>query len=100
MPYIFNAEAAGNLTADIQFRVTGAEPGEYYLSISGGKCAFYEGAAKKPALTITTPSEVWLKISRGELNPQMVFMTRKYTVEGDMGLLMKLNKMFKSPSIR
>ena len=96
MPYIFNADAAGDLVADIQFHVTGDEPGDYILRIAGGECAFEEGLSAAPRLSITTPSEVWLKISRGELNPQMAFMTRKYTVEGDMGLLMKMGKLFKA----
>ncbi|MCP4709086.1 MAG: SCP2 sterol-binding domain-containing protein, partial [Planctomycetes bacterium] len=43
-----------------------------------------------------TPSDVWLKISRGEMNGQLAFMTRKYKVKGKMGLLMKFNKMFKA----
>jgi len=41
MPLTFNAEAAGNLTAVIQFDVTGVEPGVYHLSITKGECTFH-----------------------------------------------------------
>ena len=96
MPTVFNPDVAGDLSADIQFNVAGDEPGEYYLSIANGQCAFNEGASSDAKLTINTPSDVWLAISRGELDGQMAFMQQKYKVEGDFGLLMKFNKMFKT----
>ena len=95
MPTVFKPDVAGDLTADIQFHVSGDEPGDYYLSITNGHCAFNEGASPSPKLTINTPSEVWLAISRGELDGQTAFMQQKYQVEGDFGLLMKMSKMFK-----
>ena len=96
MPVVFQPEVAAGLTADIQFYVTGEEPGSYFLRIENDTCTFVEGVADNPTLTIYTPSEVWLAVSRGELDGQMAFMQQKYTVEGDFGLLMKMSKMFKS----
>jgi len=96
MPTVFNTEVAGDLVADIQFIVSGGEPGSYYLHIEAGACTFHEGESASPSLTIKTPSEVWLAISRGEMDGQAAFMGQKYTVEGDFSLLMKLNEMFKS----
>ncbi len=94
MPTVFNAEAAGDLVADIQFVVSGEEPGAYYLHIEAGACIFHEGESASPTLTIKTPSEIWLAISRGEMDGQSAFMEQKYTVEGDFTLLMKLDNMF------
>jgi putative sterol carrier protein len=96
MPTAFNAEAAGDLKADIQFRVTGEESGTYYLHIENGVCTFREGESPAPTLTIRTPSEVWLAVSRGEMDGQMAFMQQKYTVEGEFGLLMKMSQLFKT----
>ena len=96
MPTAFNAEAAGDLVADIQFDVTGEEPGTYYLHIENGECTFHEGTSPAPALTIHTPSEIWLAVSRGEMDGQMAFMQQEYTVEGDFGLLMKMSQLFKT----
>jgi putative sterol carrier protein len=95
MPKVFDAEAAGDLTADIQFDVSGEEPGSYYLHVENGACTFNEGQSLSPALTIHTPSEVWLAVSRGEIGGQAAFMQQKYTVEGDVNMLPKLNDMFK-----
>ena len=94
MPTVFNADVAGDLAADIQFVVSGEEPGTYYLHIEAGTCTFNEGESSAPALTINTPSEVWLAVSRGELDGQSAFMSQKYTVEGDFTLLMKMNALF------
>ena len=96
MPSVFNAEAAGDLSAEIQFIVSGEEPGTYYLNIKSGTCTFFEGETSSPTMTIKTPSEVWLAISRDEMDGQAAFMQQKYTVEGDFSLLMKLNDLFKS----
>jgi len=94
MPTVFNAMEAAGLTAVIQFRVTGEEPGSYYLHIENGACTFHEGEAGAPTMTINTASEIWLAVSRGEMDGQMAFMQQKYTVEGDFGLLLKMNQLF------
>ena len=95
MPSAFSAEAAGDMMADIQFCVSGKEPGNYYLHIQGAACTFYEGTSKTPKLTIHTPSEVWVAVSNGELDGQQAFMQGKYRAEGDFSLLMKLNDLFR-----
>ncbi len=96
MPTVFNAEAAGGMTAVIQFHVTGEETGDYYLAIGDGTCTFNDGIADAPTLTINTPSEIWLAVSRGELDGQMAFMQQKYTVEGDFSVLLKMNTLFRN----
>jgi len=96
MPLVFNAKVAGDLSADIQFNVSGDEPGTYYLHIEGGTCTFHKGESPAPALIIKPPSEVWLAVSRGEMDGQMAFMQQKYIVEGDFSLLIKLTDLFKA----
>jgi putative sterol carrier protein len=98
MPLAFNSEAAGELEAVIQFDITDEEPGDYYLSITGGACTAYEGIHPQANATIRTPADVWLKISRGEMNGATAFMTGKYKVTGDLQLLMKMEKLFSAPS--
>jgi hypothetical protein len=68
MPLIFNAAAASDLTATIQFNACGGEPGVYHLRIGRGDCIFHRGAAPDPTLTINTPSEVWLQLSNGQIS--------------------------------
>lgn len=90
----YNPAKGKDLKTVIQFAITDEEPGMYYVTIADGKCAAFEGTASNPAVTITSPSDVWLKIARGELNGAAAFMKGMYKVKGDIGLLMRLNDLF------
>lgn len=94
MAAFFNPKAAGDLQATIQFEVTGAQPGNWFLSIENGKCTYNEGKADSPTLTIQTPSEIWLAIANKEIDGQKALMEGKYIARGDMGLLMRLKNLF------
>lgn len=89
-----NSQAAGDLKAVIQFHVTGGQPGNWFLIIEKGRCMVREGEDYAPTLTINTPSEIWLAIANKELDGQTAFMEGKYTVQGDIGLLMRLKSLF------
>jgi putative sterol carrier protein len=45
-------------------------------------------------LTINTPAEVWMAISRGEMNGATVLLAGKYSIQGNLGLLMRFNQLF------
>lgn len=94
MTNAFNAKAAYGIAAKIQFHATGEEPGDYYLRVANGQCTFHEGISESSDLTIHTPSEVWLAVSRGELDGEQAFMQGKYRVEGDFRLLMRFSQIF------
>ncbi|MBI9044181.1 MAG: SCP2 sterol-binding domain-containing protein [Anaerolineaceae bacterium] len=98
MPLAFDADAAGDLNTTIQFFVSGEESGNYHLCIQDHECFYRKGSAKSAALTIHTPSEIWLKISRGEIDGQEALMQGLYTANGDISLLMKMNTLFKPSS--
>ena len=94
--HAFDPNSVSNdFSADIQFKLSGKEPGNYFFHIENGKCTFHEGIAESPNATINAPSEVWEAILRGEMNAQLAFFGRKFTLEGDLMLLLKLRNMFK-----
>jgi len=94
MPLGFKKEAAGGLKAVYQFEITGQEEFTAHLVIANGACTYVEGPNAKPDVVVKSPADVWLAVSRGELNGQAAFMSGKYKVEGDLSLLMKLGKIF------
>jgi len=98
MPMGFCPEAAGDLKAEIQFDLSGEGGGKVALSISGGKCTVREGEALSPALTIISPADLWLKITRREIDPARALMDGFYEVKGDMNLLMKMGDLFRPPA--
>ncbi len=96
MAATFKAQAAGDLKATIQFEVTGKQSGDWFFLIENGKCIYNEGRVDSPTLTIKTPSDIWLAIANGELDGQQAFMEGKYTVVGDITLLMRMKSLFGS----
>jgi multimeric flavodoxin WrbA/putative sterol carrier protein len=97
MPLGFNPEAAGHLKAEIQFNLTGEGGGKMVLSIAEGQCTVREGETISPTLTIISPADIWLKITRREIDPARSLMDGLYEVKGDMNLLMKMNDLFHPP---
>ncbi len=97
MAAVFNPAAAGDLYADIQFVVTGDEPGNYVLRIRDRRCTAHEGTVSRPTMTIHTPADVWLKIARNELSGQAAYVKGLYRVEGDFSLLLRFGNLFSGP---
>ena len=94
MPTTFKADKAAGVHAVIQFNVTGPEPGNYCIEVRDGKCTVTERQHPKPGITIDTPSNVWLKIMRRELDATTAFMKGDFTFSGDMGILMQMGSWF------
>lgn len=94
MPLAFKKEAAGDLKAVFQFEIYGTENFTAYLTISAGTCTYNGGSHPAPDVVIKSPSDLWLAISKGEVSGQAAFMSGKYTVEGNLNLLMKLGSLF------
>jgi multimeric flavodoxin WrbA/putative sterol carrier protein len=96
MPLGFRSEAAPGLKAIYQFEISGAETFNAYLVIADDHCTFHEGSHGKPDVVIKSPAEVWLAISQGTLDGQKAFLSGKYRVEGNVGLLLKLKALFRA----
>jgi putative sterol carrier protein len=94
MPEVFRAERAAGVNTVIQFKVTGAEVGNWIITVKDGACTVAEGEAPSPNVTINTPSDVWLKILRRELDGATAFMSGQFTFTGDMGILMQMGSWF------
>jgi putative sterol carrier protein len=84
------AKAAG-LTATYRFDIDGA--GSWTVDVDDGKVSVSENGADADC-TISTSSETFMKIAKGEQNPTAAYMSGKLKVKGDMGQAMKLQKLF------
>ena len=94
MPGRFRADKATGTNATIQYDISGEGGGTWNAVIKDGACAVNEGAATSPNLTLQIAANDWLDMLSGKQSGQMLFMSGKLKVKGDMGLAMKLGSMF------
>ena len=90
----FNTDATNGLNAKIQFNFTGDIQGYCFLEISEGLLKAQQGTANQPDLTVNSPFDMWMDILTGKADGQQTFLDQKYTVEGDLSLLMQMDQLF------
>ena len=83
----------GDLSAVYLFKLTGDDDGDWTLRIESGKGNVEEGAADDATCTITVSSDNFVGMVSKKANPQMLFMTGKLKVTGNMGQALKLQKV-------
>jgi multimeric flavodoxin WrbA len=94
LPMGFNSEAAGDIRATLQFNFEGDVQGSCHFEIRDGKLEAKKGPAENASMTINSPFELWMDIMTGKADGQEMFMEQKYTVDGDLNLLLRMNEFF------
>ena len=92
MASMYNPNAVPGLRAVVQFNL---DDDHYHLIINEDECQAYEGPHKEPTTTIISPANVWMDVSMGKLDGAQSLMKGLYKVEGDMNILLKMNKIFR-----
>jgi putative sterol carrier protein len=90
----FRPDKAAGTSATIQYDVSGDGGGTWHAVIKDGACTVNQGPAAQPNLTLSISAQDWLDMLSGKQSGQMLFMSGKLKVKGDMGLAMKLGSMF------
>lgn len=83
----------GDLTARVQFHLTGAGGSDWYIIAAQGKGSRHVGRTANPDVTLTVDAEDWRAIQSGELNRTQAFLGGKLKIEGEVTLLMQLEEM-------
>jgi putative sterol carrier protein len=89
-----NPAQAKGVNAVVQLNATGEDGGEYVLTIADGKADMKEGTAETPSVTINVAANDWIAIIGGQLDATKAFMTGKLRISGDLGLMMRFQRMF------
>jgi putative sterol carrier protein len=95
MPASFQPEAAAGLEVVYQFDITGEGGGQWYAAIKDGRLELTAGRHESPTATITSKAADYLAVANGKVNEVMAFATGKVRVSGNVGVAMKLNRIFK-----
>jgi putative sterol carrier protein len=90
----FRREAAADLTAVYQLRLTGDGGGVWQLSIADQQCAVLPGPAERPDVTITMAAGDWVDLLSGRLDGYNAFFQGRIRVEGDLSLALRLQGLF------
>jgi putative sterol carrier protein len=100
MPSLFRPDRAGNTNAVIHWTITGRPDGgadTYEIVIADATCKLSESADQEPKLALTMGPADFLKITSGNGNPVMMFMTGKLKAKGDLGLAANIANLFNIP---
>ena len=90
----FKADRAAGTNAVVQYDISGEGGGTWHAVIKDGTCAVTSGPGTNPSLTLQMAAQDWLDMTTGKQSGQMLFMSGKLKLKGDMGLAMKLGSMF------
>lgn len=94
MSIAFNPEAAGGTSAVMQYDFSGEVEGSCHFIITDGRISSQNGPAGRADITISTPFSLWMDILTKKADGQQMFMERKYSAQGDLNLLMRMNELF------
>lgn len=94
MPTVFSKEASKGLDAVFQFDLSGDGGGKWYVTVKNQTCDVKEGTNPSPNVTISMAAQDYLDMTTGKANPQMLFMSGKLRIAGDLGLAMRMQSVF------
>ena len=89
-PFGLNSEAIGERKIILQLDFSGEVDGSCYFVIERGNVDAEKGSKENPDITIETPFDLWMDIITGKADGQQMFMEQKYTVKGDLPLMIQL----------
>jgi putative sterol carrier protein len=95
MSAAFVPEKAGGIDATIQIKLTGDQPGEWFVTIKDNQCTVNQGMANAAKLTVSADKGDFIKIFTGQMDGMQAFMQGKIKIAGDMSLALKLLNLFK-----
>ena len=93
----FIPDKAAGTDAVIQWEISGDGGGTWYAVIKDSTCTISPGAASNPDLTLQLSVQDWLDMNAGKTTRQMLFMTGKLKLKGEIALALKLGSLFQPP---
>jgi len=81
------------VTATVQFHLTGSGGGDWYVVCDRGQGTRHEGTVQNPDCILTVAAEDWAAIQRGEIDRLRAWSDGKLKIDGDITLLLQLENV-------
>jgi putative sterol carrier protein len=95
IPQYFVADRAEGVNANILFRLTGDQGGEWTVTIEDKQCKVSKGVVANPRLEFIADAQVCLDILTDKLDGMKAYLTGKIKLKGDIKLAMKITSFFR-----
>ncbi len=86
----FNAAGAKNVSCIYQFELAGDDGGTWHATIADQAISVTEGAHEKPTTTLRMKADEFVKMTNGDINGQMAYMSGKLKIAGNLQMAMKM----------
>lgn len=93
----FQPDKAAGVDACIQFHLTGNQGGSWSATIKDQRLIVESGTVRDPNLSFSADTKDLMDMFSGKLKPMQAYMSGKVQMVGDIGLAMRLVKLFKRP---
>jgi putative sterol carrier protein len=93
LPQKFDGSKAAGISAVVQFKISGDNGGDWFITIKDEKLEVSAGTAPAPNMTLVMKDADYVDLVNGKLSGQKAFMTGKLKFKGDMNLGMKMQKL-------
>ena len=94
LPSKLDSDAAEDVDAVYQFDLSGAQGGQYVLTVRDGVCQVTEGTHDDPHVTLSMAGEDCIKVLNGQLSGPTAAMSGRLKITGDIGLALQLKSLF------
>jgi len=95
MPASFQKDVAAKINATYQFDLSGDGGGKWFVQVRSGELEVGQGEKPNPDVTLRAAAKDYVEIAEGRMNAMLAMATGKFKIQGNMGLAMKLEKIFK-----
>jgi NAD(P)-dependent dehydrogenase (short-subunit alcohol dehydrogenase family)/acyl dehydratase/putative sterol carrier protein len=95
LPAAFQPENASGVDVVFGFEVTGAQGGNWAVTVRDGKCEMCEGEASDPTTTFKIADQDFIKMMTGQTSPMSAYTSGKLKIGGDLMKSQLVEKLFK-----
>jgi putative sterol carrier protein len=90
----FQEDKAKGVHASYQWKLSGPNGGEWWLSVNDGTYKMGRGRIDNPNVTFAASDEDWVAMSNKTLNVPWACLTGRLKIQGSHGLVKELDKIF------